>query len=235
MVEGTPDRGLLEAMIGPIFEDAARGGRPIRACGEMVALLWARGNVTGALALDSLWNELAAEHRFFLMCAYPTTCFDESTLRDVDAMRESHSQSWLLGLSTQYEHELVDASARTTQILIPVPMPATVSVARQFAIETLRDWKIPGFVDAAASITSELAANAVLHARTAYRLTLSRSSTFLRIAVEDTVPCRLDVESGHTSGGMRHGLATVQASASRCGNSVAPDGKTVWAELRMPD
>jgi hypothetical protein len=244
MLDGIPDPALVEATVGPIFDAATRDGRPIRVFGEMVALLWAEGNVTGALALETLSNDLAAKRRFFLMCAYPLTSLDESPLRDVNALRELHSQSWLLGLSTQYAEKSMSrlredrrvqtaVSAATAQLLIPVPMSATVAVACQFAIRTLNGWEVPRFIDAAAAKTSELAANAVVHARTAYRLTLSRSSSSLRIAVEDSLPCHLDARSGHRPDGTTHGLATVHASSSRCGYSLAMDGKTVWAELGM--
>ncbi|MDT5009867.1 MAG: hypothetical protein QOH57_1484 [Mycobacterium sp.] len=233
MVAGAPDRDLLESTIGPIFEAAAQAGRPIRAFGEMVALLWTEGNITGALALESLWNDLAAERQFFLMCAYPAAGFAESPLRDVDALRDLHSQSWLLGLSTTYGQEQVVASAHTSWLVVPVPTMATVSLARQFVIHTLHDWEAPHMIDAAAAITSELATNAVVHARSAYRLTLSRTTGSLRIAVEDSRPGLLDARTGRRPDGVMHGLATVRARASRCGYSLVPEGKTVWAELGM--
>ena len=53
MVAGKPDPALFEATVGSIVEWAARGGRTVRVFGEMVAVLWAAGNVTGALALET--------------------------------------------------------------------------------------------------------------------------------------------------------------------------------------
>ena len=61
MVARIPDPVLFDATIGAIVERAARGGRAVRVFGEMVALLWADGNVTGALALETLWNDMAVE------------------------------------------------------------------------------------------------------------------------------------------------------------------------------
>src|SRR6185503_19025392 len=37
---------------------------------EMVVLLWKDGNVDGAVALEDLWNGLAAKYSFSLLCAY---------------------------------------------------------------------------------------------------------------------------------------------------------------------
>jgi signal transduction histidine kinase len=36
----------------------------------MVDLLWRDGNADGAIRMEELWNELASEHRFSLLCAY---------------------------------------------------------------------------------------------------------------------------------------------------------------------
>ena len=53
-----------------------------RAFGEMVALLWARGNRDAALHLEELWNRLAKRLSFGLVCAYPLNSF--STALDGD-------------------------------------------------------------------------------------------------------------------------------------------------------
>ena len=78
MVAGKPDPVLFEATIGSIVERAARGGRTVRVFGEMVAVLWDAGNVTGALALETLWNDMASNRQFFLLCAYPEVLLDRA-------------------------------------------------------------------------------------------------------------------------------------------------------------
>ena len=97
MVAGKPDPTLFETTIGPILEWAARGGRTVRVFGEMVAVLWAAGNVTGALALETLWNDMASSRQFFLLCAYPEVLLAEAPLGDVNAMCERHSDLSALG------------------------------------------------------------------------------------------------------------------------------------------
>jgi len=42
----------------------------------MVALLWDAGDVASAIALEDLWNDLAGERDFMLLCAYPMRSFD---------------------------------------------------------------------------------------------------------------------------------------------------------------
>jgi hypothetical protein len=39
--------------------------------GEMVALLWDFGQVAAAIEVEAMWNELAAQYQFSLLCAYP--------------------------------------------------------------------------------------------------------------------------------------------------------------------
>jgi signal transduction histidine kinase len=47
----------------------------VRVYGEMVADLWARGDHQGAAQLEHLWNDLATEQTFSLLCAYPMKGF----------------------------------------------------------------------------------------------------------------------------------------------------------------
>jgi len=74
-----PDQVLFNELVAPIVEDArdaARGGRGrVAAFGEMVALLWAEGNIEAALRVEELWNRLAEVYSFSLCCAYPMSGF----------------------------------------------------------------------------------------------------------------------------------------------------------------
>jgi signal transduction histidine kinase/ActR/RegA family two-component response regulator len=71
MIGELPDRALFTEVVGSIIERAGRGGRELRAFGEMVALLWEAGNYEGAIRLEELWNDLQKTHSFSLFCAYP--------------------------------------------------------------------------------------------------------------------------------------------------------------------
>ena len=72
MVDGAPDRARFRNVLGRVFAQVCAGhdGRRIRAYGEMVDLLWRRGNPTAAIRLEELWNEAADMHSFELLCAY---------------------------------------------------------------------------------------------------------------------------------------------------------------------
>ncbi|GAC1439513.1 MAG: hypothetical protein NVSMB55_01210 [Mycobacteriales bacterium] len=74
-----------------------------------------------------------------------------------------------------------------------LPEPAWVPTARDFCRRTLSDWELPGLVDEAQVVVSELVTNGVLHARSPLELTLSVASNHLEIAVSDTSPDRPQV------------------------------------------
>lgn len=110
--------------------------------------------------------------------------------------------------------------------------PALVRLARSFVARTLRQWELDAFVNDAQLVASELASNAVLHARTEIRLTLrSDGAAWVRIEVEDhnsRMPSQLACPTDATSG---RGLAMVERLATSWGVARDGDGKTVWAEL----
>jgi anti-sigma regulatory factor (Ser/Thr protein kinase) len=114
-------------------------------------------------------------------------------------------------------------------------LPATawsVSRARHAVIDLLRanSWDEEG-IDEAALMTTEIATNAVLHARTPYTLTIDVSIQRLRVDVRDasTLPPRvIPLASASALGG--RGLALVSALADQWGYQSTIDGKSVWFE-----
>jgi hypothetical protein len=71
MGNGAPDRMAFRATIAAVVREATAGTRQVRVYGEMVALLWDGGDTHGAIQLEDLWNEIAADYPFSLLCAYP--------------------------------------------------------------------------------------------------------------------------------------------------------------------
>jgi len=67
-----PDAELFHATVGALFERIQRNRRyvVVRAFGEMVDVLWRQGNVNAAIAVESLWSEVAASYSFSLLCGY---------------------------------------------------------------------------------------------------------------------------------------------------------------------
>ena len=75
MVDGQPELGRFNQVVGDIVARAATDKRRVRAFGEMVALLWAEGNQAGAIRLEEFWNDLQKTHAFSLFCAYEMSGF----------------------------------------------------------------------------------------------------------------------------------------------------------------
>jgi signal transduction histidine kinase len=72
MVGDTPDPELFRASLSQWMARAKgdREGVRIRVYGEMVDLLFERGDTSAAIRLEELWNQASATHSFSLLCAY---------------------------------------------------------------------------------------------------------------------------------------------------------------------
>ena len=101
------------------------------------------------------------------------------------------------------------------------------AAARHFTVATLGDWGAGDVAGDAALVVTELAANAILHARSAFTVSLSARDDLVRISVRDASPL-----AGRLRAAPLHGLAAVDALASRWGvESHGNAGKTVWVDL----
>jgi hypothetical protein len=86
MVADSPDPARFWQAIAPVLEQAAKAGQPVRVFGEMVALLWDMGLVNAAIEVEAMWNELAGQFTFSLLCAYPAQ--SHSCAHHLDALTE---------------------------------------------------------------------------------------------------------------------------------------------------
>jgi hypothetical protein len=111
------------------------------------------------------------------------------------------------------------------------------AAARHFAVAALRRWGIAGLADDVALVVTELAANAVRHARSGFTVILSARPSrpgVIRVSVRDASPLPLAGAAGSPLPvAPLHGLGAVNAMASHWGvESLGSSGKTVWVELR---
>lgn len=79
MVGGWPDEARFDALVSGLVTRAGRGGRKVRAFGEMVALLWIRGNRDATVLLEQLWTRLCSRDQLSLLCAYGTDLFENES------------------------------------------------------------------------------------------------------------------------------------------------------------
>ncbi len=91
MVDGWPDGQRFANLVGQVMKQAMAGHRRTRAFGEMVALLWARGQAGATVRLEDLWNQFSHSYSFPLLCAYPTAGFAKGPLCSLEEICSAHS------------------------------------------------------------------------------------------------------------------------------------------------
>ena len=92
MVNGWPDEDLFADLVGELLERARRNGRKVRAFGEMVALMWARGEYAATVRLEHLWHGLCEAEMFCLFCAYPKIGLTEDPSQSMARVLAAHSK-----------------------------------------------------------------------------------------------------------------------------------------------
>jgi MEDS: MEthanogen/methylotroph, DcmR Sensory domain len=228
LVDGRLAPHRFDKLVGDLVREAAAGGRAVRAYGEIVAEMWADGHVGAALELEGLWNGLGQGVEFTLYCAYPVGSIEAEG--NVDAFHEVCRQ-----------HSAVVGAPVALPRLEDPPLELEAAFvwggrgpadARRFVIETLTAWGCGHLIDDAAVVTTELATNAVLHARTDFTVTICRRPDgTIRVAVRDSSlspPQRRQPRPFDRSG---RGLRLVEAMATGWGADLLPGGKVVWAQL----
>jgi hypothetical protein len=121
---GSPDAALFDTVVGQaVTALQQKGGKRVRAYGEMVDMLAQRGELTDAITLEALWNRLGERTPFFLMCGYSAAHFVSTAthraMREICAAHTGvhrHEQdplaTWLLTAA----HNKPDASSATTAL-----------------------------------------------------------------------------------------------------------------------
>lgn len=113
------------------------------------------------------------------------------------------------------------------QQLLPAD-PSAPAAARRLVRSALREWRLEALLDPVQLLTSELVTNALLHARSAPRLTVARTPDGVLVTVEDgspSGPARRRHGAQATTG---RGVALLEDLADEWGWERQPGGKAVW-------
>ena len=231
LVDGRIDAEVFDRRIGRPVRALAAGGRPIRAFGEVVGVLWEAGEVPAAIDLETRWNDLTAEVPLALYCAYPGGPDAEPDSPDRRHVCGLHSG--MLPPTVSDRPQTADLADGTTEVTCHFAGGLhSPGEARRFGVAALHEWGVGHLATDAAVVLAELAANAVLHARSAFTVAVRMSGGAVRIAVHDAnrvVPVRRPDGTVAESG---RGLGLVSRLAARWGTDLTAEGKVVWAELR---
>jgi hypothetical protein len=93
MVNNWPDEDLFNTTVSSVVK-LARGEqhRNVRAYGEMVAILWAKGLNGATVQLEFLWNKFCRKEVFCLFCAYPKSGFTQNIEASIGHICSAHTR-----------------------------------------------------------------------------------------------------------------------------------------------
>jgi hypothetical protein len=92
MVDGMPDWKGFQDVVGSVINQARRRYAKVRAFGEMVDVLWRRGDCMASMRLEELWNHLVKVQDLSLCCAYRIDHLsDEAYNGPLESVCEMHS------------------------------------------------------------------------------------------------------------------------------------------------
>lgn len=233
MAAGEIDGDSFRRVIGSVLREGAQTGRPVRAFGEMVSLLWEAGDVLGAIELERSWNDLGGELHFSLLCAYRRASV--ASAEHAQAFRQvCDLHSRVLEAPNGCEEQAPMRPVTGTQVSSQFPAELDApAAARHFLAEALRRWghRDPLLHDAEL-VVSELATNAVVHARSPFSVVGRSDGSEVRVSVRDASRFEPTLRDRGPTAVSGRGLPLVAAVARNWGVEVAPHGKTVWAELQ---
>jgi anti-sigma regulatory factor (Ser/Thr protein kinase) len=215
VADGRVDAEGFAAVVGAAVRRQLDAGYGVTIYGEIVALLWDSGHVVAAIELEALWNDLGRTIPFSLLCGYHAD----------SVLGGQHAEA--LGQVCGLHSHVVEGPTRRDRedrILpgaqVSAQFPADIAApraARHFVVNALRQWGFsPDLLDDAALVATELAANAVVHAASAFSVVVRAENTEVRIAVADNQSVdqdRLVVRPGR-------GLGLVAGLARRWGAEI---------------
>jgi len=119
LVDGSPDAAAFEKTIDPVVAELRLRFSTLRVCGEMVDLLWQRGDRDGALRLEHLWSDLQRRAPLELFCSYSLDLLrDDAYDGPIDAICRSHSHV----IPTRHYDRLDEAVMRASAEVLDLPL-----------------------------------------------------------------------------------------------------------------
>lgn len=114
------------------------------------------------------------------------------------------------------------------------PLPENVSAARRFVSERLQSHGLNALVGSARLVVSELATNAVIHARTPFTVMLSGTLETVIVSVTDGSGAELAPPKTTVRTAVQgRGLYLVGVCSQEWGVTPTRTGKTVWASFSL--
>lgn len=224
------DKGrAFASLLGEVFGDLPVGTGRVAAMGEVVAALWATGQVEATWAVEraveDLLPRLALRRPLSGLCAYPTEAMANEA--DLEGLCSCHSA----GVATLLSPPVPNRGRGLATRAFP-SSAGGCRAARRFAVATLVNAGLGGVAEDVALVVSELATNAIRHARSPFTVTLSVFPTGIRVTVSDEAVAGRPREGLGLPVEIAHGLWIVSALSAGWGVDADRGGKMVWVDLR---
>jgi hypothetical protein len=91
MDDDWPDEARFNAFVSMLLGRVRPKYPKVRAFGEMVALMWAKGQVRATIQLEHCWARLCKSEQFSLFCAYPRSGFVQDAQESIMDVHLAHS------------------------------------------------------------------------------------------------------------------------------------------------
>jgi anti-sigma regulatory factor (Ser/Thr protein kinase) len=175
--------------------------------------------------LEELWNDLQARRGFTLLCGYPRAILRQGSLPLATAVCRQHNDLSICGNAHSVATGVVSSE-------VFLPSPTSVSAARDFVRRSLNDADGCGDAADVVLVASEMVTNAVRHAGSAFRLTVTREQRSLRLEVEDVSPHPPKAAGATAFDDGGRGLPLIETLTNSWGHyPTSSGGKVVWAQF----
>jgi hypothetical protein len=191
--------------------------------GEMSPQLSERRERAGDLDLAAVGSTLSATRPVTLLAAY------HEEVRSVDEQRAREDCDAAIIAPPAFPARAEGASNGVVSSAVLPPAPPACRAARRLVRTACAEEAGPETIDAAELVVSELAGNAVRHARSTFTAEVSFPNGSVRLAVTDAQP--LPSGWGGFPIAREHGLGLIATLADDWAVEPLAGGKVVWAEL----
>jgi hypothetical protein len=227
VIGGKPDVGGFDDAVCSLIEGSAQRGQRVRIYGELVAVLRQSGQATAAIELEEMWIGLGRRLPFALWCGYPARDDGAGEVAEICRLHGEIVGPAPAGHVPSGADVLAGELSRNFAGSLD-----SIGPARRFVVAALVAGGQGVFADDAGLAVTELAANAVIHARSAFTVTISAGEDSVRLSVRDGAALPSGGGDPAFPAEPLHGLGAVVAMAAQWGTGPAASGKIVWAELR---
>lgn len=139
-VAGRPDPVAFGEVVSALIIDMNRRYGHVTAFGEMVAILYAAGDVVATLELEAMWNELQRNADFDLLCGYPASLVEGAQREGLAGICDAHTAV----LPTPFDVRPEQHPRSTHQVVIdPVAHEQDV---REFTAMVVHDIRSPNAI-----------------------------------------------------------------------------------------